>query len=206
MAISQLFWLLSVTTFLNNKQSLSVARFLCWIAEFLACSVVTSNYCRDVGLMWRLRDVRYRSLSSIRTTSPEQSFVGARRRIRSFAPMRRASFLRTSRRWYWPLTTTITRSYRCSCRAIIPSRGRIRSPASAPTAWPSRTTTHWSVPGHVSTRTERSPVPHTWRCPVPTPSWPPSSCAKKWRNWRRSRRSLKLVNIFHFQSHNITYR
>lgn len=135
-----------------------------------------------------------RSLSSTRTTSPAPSCVDALRTIRSFGLTRRVSFHQTSRRWSWPLTTTIMRSSRCSCHAITPSRSRIRSPASAPTASRSRTTTRWRGHDHGSTPTVVWPVPPTWHCLVLIPSWLPSNCAKKWRNWRRLRKSSKLVN------------
>ena len=162
----------------------------------------TTNYFRMLQTLvincWNVEPVcrRCRSSSNIPTTSPAPSCVEWRRTIPSSGPRRRASSRRTSRRWYWPPTTTTTRSFRCSCRETTPLRSRTRSPATAPTASPSRTTTRSSGRGPASTPTAPWPVQPTWRCPAPTPSWPPSSCAKRWRNWRRSRKSSKLVNSF----------
>ena len=56
-----------------------------------------------------------------------------------------------------------------------------------------RITTRWSGRDLVSTRTAHLPVPPTWLCPAPTRSCPPSNSARKWRNWRRSKKNSRYT-------------
>ena len=136
-------------------------------------------------------DDALRSSLNIRITWRTRNCIDELAKIRSSVRTRSRNSRRTSRRWYWRLTTTITRSFRCFYLAITRSRDRIRSPASAPTASPSRTTTLWNGPARDWTPTEHWPVPRIWRCRVPIPSWQRLNCDRRWRHSLKLKRNSK---------------